>query len=97
MKRRLLIEAYQIDKFGIPFKTSRLICGHLDATKNITILFECRKVLKDQTATLKAFDVHIPEKIDHFNIIDGMITIYYEDGNYLEITRYFDDEPFLND
>jgi hypothetical protein len=33
----------------------------------------------------------IPKKIDHWNIMDGLITIYYEDGLEMEISRIKND------
>lgn len=58
-----------------------IITGHLDASRNITIL-------SDSTIDEKKIgDVHIPEKIDHFNIFEGLITIYYQSGYYLEVQR----------
>ena len=62
----------------------RIICGHVDASRHITILLN---VMIDK---LKTRDVHIPEKIDHFNIFEGIITIYYISGYFMEISRFND-------
>jgi hypothetical protein len=34
------------------------------------------------------------ENIDHFNIIDGMITLYYQSGKFIEITS--NNKPFFH-
>jgi hypothetical protein len=35
----------------------------------------------------KGNDLHIPEEIDHWNIFEGMVTIYYKSGFFIEIVR----------
>jgi len=67
-----------------------IVCEHLDACKSMTILSHSYI----QTKTYKRGDpgetYSIPEKIDHFNIFEGMITIYYTSGFEMEITRIHD-------
>lgn len=83
MKRKLLIECY--DKDAKPFR--RIICGHLDASNHITILSESETQFEDnKVIEYKSREV-IPDKIDHFNIFGGMITIYYKSGCFIEISR----------
>lgn len=93
MKRKILIEAYEINEKGLPVLSNRIIAGHLDATRNITVLSECITIREQNS---KPYDIHIPEKIERFNICNGMITIYYQGGNFLEISRFFEGEPFTN-
>lgn len=84
MMRKLKIEV--LDEHGRVWK--KVICVHVDSTKNITVLSECEiKIGVDQLDTTELI---IPEKIDHFNIYEGMITIYYQCGKTIEITRFND-------
>jgi hypothetical protein len=84
--RRLQIKFFEVNKDTLAPICRRVInCGHLDASKHITILTDCTT-----NTNLKISDMHIPEKIDHFNIYEGMITIYYQDSHFLEITRIND-------
>jgi hypothetical protein len=64
-----------------------LICHHLDAVNSHTLLIQTnevngRKCFVDQFC--------IMEKIDHWNIMDGLITIYYNNGLKMEISRIND-------
>ena len=86
MKRKLLVEAYEPDpKTKAPVKVRSIICGHLDASRNITILSESQVLEKGKDFKLHEF--HIPEAIDHFNIYEGLITIYYKNDCFLEVSR----------
>lgn len=57
-----------------------LIAARLDATKCITVISESLSLTEKST-------VRLPYGIDHWNIIEGMITIYYKNGLIMEVTR----------
>lgn len=80
MRRRLCVEVF--DREGKLCKS--LTAGHLDACRTITILYESESDQK------KMSDQILTEKIDHFNLIEGMITIHYTSGAFVEITRIFE-------
>lgn len=84
MLKKLRIDIF--DEYGILKK--KIICGHLDCTKSITILSECEINIANPN-NLK--DLIIPDQIDHFNVFECMITIYYKSGHYIEITRPLND------
>jgi hypothetical protein len=70
-------------------KRKTVICGHIDASRHITVLSESEVTInlgpsKDKPNNK---DLVITDKIDHFNIFEGMITIYYSSGGYIEITK----------
>jgi len=64
-----------------------ILCSGLDASKHSTILSESVVRYKDKPSSEFINHYAIPEEIDHFNIIEGMITLYYRNGFYLEISR----------
>jgi hypothetical protein len=87
MKKKLKIEVYQVIN-GKNLLTHKIICGHLDATRNITTLSEC-DISKnfDESRNFYEREAFLTEKIDYFNIFEGMITIYYQSGAFMEISR----------
>ncbi len=66
-----------------------VICKRLDAVSSMTVCSESKTSgLKWLNGTIeKTVDLHFPYKIDHWNLIDGMITIYYTNGLIMEVTR----------
>jgi hypothetical protein len=82
MTTKLQIQLF--DEYNISKR--KIVCGHLDSTKNITILSDAEPFSSQNPGTSYT-DVIIPEKVDHFNISEGMTTIYYKSGHYLEIRR----------
>jgi hypothetical protein len=64
-----------------------IVCEHLDACKSMTILSHSYV----QSKTYKKGDpgetYTIPEKINHWNLMEGLITIYYDSGFEMEIAR----------
>lgn len=54
-----------------------------DATSRITILSESVMVGKK----CQPHDYHLAYEIDHWNIIEGMVTVYYKNGLIMEVTR----------
>ena len=84
MKRKLQIEFYQVIN-DLPVCTHKIICGHLDACKSITILSDC--TVHVDGLEFHEEEVSQAEQIDHFNIVAGLITIYYKNGSYMEISR----------
>lgn len=64
----------------------KIVCGHLDSTRSITILSDAEPFSSQNPGT-SYIDIIIPEKVDHFNIFEGMTTIYYKSGHYIEVTR----------
>lgn len=86
MIKRLLIAAYEPNrKTKAPELVRKIVCGHLDASRNITVLSE--SIVFENDKTWKNLEFHIPETIDHFNIFEGLVTIYYKNGCFLEISR----------
>jgi hypothetical protein len=58
----------------------KVVAHHFDATQHITII----------TTSLNGKEsdkIRLTAEIHHWNIIDGMVTIYYTSGSYMEITR----------
>jgi hypothetical protein len=85
MKKLFKIELYN----SVAQCRKTIVCGHIDASRHITILSESvidvkLNVTKD---IADLHDVIIAEAIDHFNIFEGMVTIYYRSGDYIEITK----------
>lgn len=62
----------------------QFICDHMDAVSSHTVLYNIQK--KDEIYLRQC----IPEKIDHWNLMEGLITIYYESGFTMEISRIYD-------
>lgn len=58
-----------------------MISQHVDASRNVTLFYEN---LIDE---FQVKEFTLPEKIDHINIFEGLITIYYTSGKFIEITR----------
>lgn len=88
MRRRLVIKAYDQDHK----LTEQIICGHLDASNHITTLYESYVSTKTYPQGARGETIHIAELIDHWNIIDGCITIYYKNGCELEIIRVINND-----
>ena len=59
----------------------RFICGHIDGCRSKTILAE------SETDKFKG-EFYILERLTHFNVFCGLITLYYDSGAFLEITRF---------
>jgi hypothetical protein len=74
--RKLKIEVYDTENKAI-FKVT---AARLDATNNIT-------VIASATNNKTSEYIRLIENIDHWYLMDGMITIYYRSGCYMEITR----------
>jgi hypothetical protein len=86
--KKLQIKFFEIDEItGLPMYRKTIIAGHLDATRNITVISRCEVNIENRKLDID--DLHIPIKIDHFNICEGMVTIYYQDGHFLEISRIY--------
>lgn len=79
MTKKLQIKVYDSQNNCI----HSIISGHLDSSRNITVLSESEIEGKNVK------DIILPLKIDHYSIFEGMITIYYTDGHYLEVTRIY--------
>ena len=58
-----------------------MIAGRVDACENCTIISESNNgtFVKDH---------YFSDKLDHFNIFQGVITLYYEGDHYLEIRKF---------
>jgi hypothetical protein len=65
-----------------------IICEHLDASNHITILSSASFKHLDGAKVAEIFT--IPAHIHHWHLMDGMITIYYDSGFEIEITRIND-------
>ena len=69
----------------------QLICGKLDATNHITILSECFFINKTLN-TGTGCTLRLPANIKSWNIFEGLVTIFYESGLFMEISRINDPE-----
>ena len=66
-----------------------IICQHLDASAHLTTL--SNTIFKRPGQSDKFYKLYvIPAKIDHWHLMDGLITIYYTSGFEMEITRIND-------
>ena len=61
-----------------------IICEHLDVCNSSTIIGRTYRPGEDPS------NYYFTEKVDHFSLMDGMITVYYESGYEMEITRIND-------
>jgi hypothetical protein len=59
-----------------------IVCKRLDAVSSMTVCSESKSSISNVTG-----DLHFPYKIDHWNLIEGIITIYYTNGLVMEVTR----------
>jgi hypothetical protein len=75
--RKLVIEVFTPDNQKPIIK---LIAARFDATKHITVIGRATNYKEPE-------NLRLIEEIDHFNLMEGMITIYYRSGAYMEITR----------
>lgn len=70
---------------------STIICEHFDACKSHTNIYKYfikgRPSLKTEVLEMLC----IPKKINHWNVMDELITIYYEDNFEMEIRRIKND------
>jgi hypothetical protein len=67
-----------------------IVCEHLDACNSMTILSHSYVQSKIYKKGDPGETYTIPEKINHWNLMDGLITIYYTSGFEMEITRIYD-------
>jgi hypothetical protein len=74
---KLLIDAFTKDGEHC----NRIIAAHIDASKNLTV------ISRSVVGKFKE-DLFITEKLEHHNIFEGLLTLYYSGGNYLEIKKY---------
>jgi len=74
---KLLIDAYTKDGNHC----NRIIAAHIDASRNLTTISRSVPGKFNE-------DYFISDKLDHFNIMAGMVTLYYYGGHYIEITKY---------
>jgi len=58
----------------------KLIAEHIDATDNLTVIYRAEQ--------LQYKDAFIVDKISGFNIMQGLVTIYFESGGFIEITKF---------
>lgn len=59
-----------------------VVCKRLDAVSSMTVCSDS----KSSNSNVKG-DLHFPYEIDHWNIVDGVITVYYKNGLIMEVTR----------
>jgi hypothetical protein len=83
---KLLIEFF--DKKGNNLE--RIVAAHIDASTNITVI---SRAVNHKGNSVLSEEIRIPEKIEHFNLFEGLITLYYQSGYYLEISKF---RPGLN-
>lgn len=77
--RKLKIQL--IDKENRPLETITAV--KFDSTKEITIISLCN-------GTCEKNVIRLLDRIDHWNIFAGMVTVYYKSGCLIEITRIND-------
>lgn len=61
-----------------------LLCEHLDATPQHTCL---HNLINETTNKIVQSMFCIPGTIDHFNIVDGVASVYYTSGISIEVRR----------
>jgi hypothetical protein len=76
--RSLKIELFDEEYYLI----KKIIAGRFDASLHLTIISESFNT-KNKT-------IRLPFEIDHWNIFEGMVTIYYKCGCLLEVSRIND-------
>ncbi len=86
MLRKLKIEAFNLSENGLPVKVKELICSNIDATKRLTCIYAAEIVESNKT---RYCDFFLTEHIERFNIIDGLVTVYYQSGAFIEISRIY--------
>ena len=74
-------------KAGIPVQRKLIRCSKLDSCKSMTILFSSEVDILNNGVLKPAGNIHLAESLDHFNVFEGVVTIYYENGDYMEVTR----------
>lgn len=62
-----------------------VVCKRLDAVSSMTVLSD--SIITGSKKIYKERDLHFPYTIDHWNLSDGIITIYYDNGLIMEVTR----------
>lgn len=67
-----------------------LIARGMDAVSSHTVIHYIEKVGKKRFNNQYQLMFVIPEQIDRWNIMDGLITIYYKNGFVIEIGRIID-------
>jgi hypothetical protein len=82
--RKLLIKIFDSEKHNL---IETVICEHLDATERETILHRYSIPGIPSLANPVSEIYCIPAKIKSWNIIEGLITIYYQTGFEMEISR----------
>lgn len=76
----------QMRKLEIKFYTpegaevARITAGRIDACESCTIISESKNDKFTQ-------DHYFTDKLDHIDIFEGLITLYYEGDHYLEIRK----------
>jgi len=74
---KLLIDAFTKDGKHC----NRIVAAHIQASKNFTVIYK--------SGTDKfSDDFFITDKLKRFDVFLGLITLYYEGGHYLEITKH---------
>lgn len=74
--RKLQIECF--DEEGNIFE--KIIASKIDATNVLTIISTGVSNKENET-------IRWPKKIERWNIFAGIVTIYYENGCFIEITK----------
>jgi len=59
----------------------KIIARKIDATQHLTVVSLSESFKEKHT-------IRWPKEIDHWNIFHNLITIYYKDGSFLEISKY---------
>jgi hypothetical protein len=77
----------QIEVFNPKGDTiKKIIAGHIDASRNMTIISESTAYIPGKEYVNHS-DYYICDKLDHFNIFQGLITLYYKSGAFVEISK----------
>ena len=68
----------------------KFISDHADITNRTTVFFNAYALNKTYSEGESGAQFCIPCEIDHWCIMDGIVTIYYKTGFELEISRIND-------
>lgn len=83
MEKRLKVTVFTPDGLEAFPMTAK----HMDVTSRVTHFYNARFTADDS----RHYEEHfiIPAAIDHYNMIDGLLTLYYKNGFFVEVRRIY--------
>ena len=69
----------------------RILSRHMDVTNRETIFYSSFIIGKTYPQGQAGTDYHCIKHLNHWHIMDGLITLFYDDGYCLEINRINND------